>query len=70
MKKNNNKELQAARFLSELQKENINIENLRTALRCFFEIDKKEKPTTKDYYTLLRLKMIVEKTGFDTKHAK
>ncbi|MDR0420433.1 MAG: hypothetical protein LBH30_03155 [Prevotellaceae bacterium] len=46
------------------KQEKINRENLCTAIRCFFEIDRKAKPQTNNIIVCLYLAMIYEKVNF------
>ena len=48
--------------------EKINRENLCTALRCFFEIDRKAKPQINNIVVCLYLEMIYEKVNFADRH--
>ena len=50
--------------------EKINRENLCTAIRCFFEIDRKTKPQTNNIVVCLYLAMIYQAVNFAENHYK
>jgi hypothetical protein len=62
--------LQYQRIYNALPHETINRANLRTALRCYWEIGSKEKPITSDPFTRIRLKFIYQKRNFAVMHHK
>ncbi|GHT02009.1 hypothetical protein AGMMS49525_04540 [Bacteroidia bacterium] len=57
-----NKTVENMQYIStaQMQPEKVNIENLRTALRCFFELRRNEKPVPQNFETRLKLRMIVD----------
>lgn len=62
--------LQYSSIYNTLPHETINRECLRTAIRCYFNIDRKAKPHTSDINTRLQLWHIYKvRRGFATKHA-
>lgn len=62
--------LQYSSIYNTLPHETINRENLRTAIRCYFNIDRKAKPHTSDINTRLQLWHIYKVRDFADTHRK
>lgn len=63
-----NRSLENIKYATPLQyitDENINISDLKTALRCYFSLDRNHKPRTNQIQTKFYLKEIVETRAFD-----